>query len=144
MHIARILNAKGDTVFSIHPEIGIADALKTLAQHDVGALLVCESDGRVCGILSERDIVRAMARQGADCLQRPARALMSSELVCCAPEDDVETAMALMTERRVRHLPVMADGRLLGLISIGDVVKHRIEEVQREAEAMRDYISAAG
>ena len=144
MHVEQILNRKGSTVVSVTPESRIAEALGTLAAHDVGALLVRDGSGKVCGILSERDIVRALAREGEACLSSPVSALMTSELICCGPGDSIDSVMALMTERRVRHLPVMTGERLHGLISIGDVVKHRMEEVQREAAAMREYISAAG
>lgn len=143
MHVARILDTKGEDVFALAPEATVSEALNALAEHDIGALLVREPDGRVCGIISERDIVRTLSHEGAGCLGAQVRALMSSELVHCGPNDTIDTVMAVMTEQRVRHLPVMQDDRLLGMISIGDVVKHRMEEVQREAAAMREYISAA-
>lgn len=143
MQVVQILNSKGRAVLSIAPEASVAEALSMLAEHDIGALLVRDSGGEVCGILSERDIVRALAGGNASCLGEPVRTLMSTDLVCCQPDDSIDSVMALMTGRRVRHLPVMNEDRLLGLISIGDVVKHRMEEVQREAAAMREYISAA-
>lgn len=144
MHVKRILQVKGTDVVSIRPGDSIAQALASLSAHDIGAVLVREDDGRVCGILSERDIVRALASEGEACLSKAASALMTSDIVSCAPDDPIDDVMALMTQRRVRHLPVLTDGRLHGMISIGDVVKYRMEEVQREAAAMRDYISAAG
>lgn len=143
MHVEQILRTKGNDVVSVSPGDSIAQALETLAAHDIGAVLVRDDNGRVCGILSERDIVRALASQGEACLTSAVSALMTSSVISCAPNDSIDDVMALMTERRVRHVPVIADDNLRGMISIGDVVKHRMEEVQREAAAMRDYISAA-
>lgn len=158
MLISRILNKKGDTVFAVPPKATVAEAAGVLARHRIGSVLVCEGaseDGEGCrepggvlGILSERDIVRAMAVNGAQCLKQPVTDLMSGDVHTCSPEDNVQTVMSLMTERRIRHVPVMEGGKvggteggtLVGIVSIGDVVKSRLEEAEAEAEALNEYV----
>jgi CBS domain-containing protein len=143
MHVEQILARKGREVVVVAPGTTIAEAAAVLAQWRIGAVLVRDRAGDIKGLLSERDIVRGLAQAGAAILERPVESLMTVQVVYCAPTDTIDHLMALMTERRMRHLPVMADGALVGMISIGDVVKHRISEIEQEAEAMRAYIVAA-
>lgn len=142
MSIATILQHKGSNVFTIPLSARVRDAVAALNEHRIGALLVI-SEGSVVGVLSERDVVRGLHRGGAEALERPVRACMTSPVVTIAPEDSINEAMALMTHRRIRHLPVMAGGRLAGLVSIGDLVAARIAEAEREAALLKDYIASA-
>ena len=142
MTIADILNAKGREVTVIARSASIDHALSTLAEHRIGALLVVDEDGAPCGILSERDIVRRLATDGAAILERGVADCMTGKIVSCAPGETVDGALATMTQGRFRHLPVMDDGRLVGLVSIGDVVKKKIEEVERDAQEMKRYIAS--
>lgn len=136
-----ILNTKNDNaVVTIRPEQTVAEVAGVLHAHRIGAVLVSEG-GEIVGVLSERDIVRGIAQRGQVCLEEPASTLMTRLLVTCGPDDDLPSLMELMTDRRVRHIPVMVDGRLQGIISIGDVVKSRIAEIEFESEAMRRYIA---
>lgn len=141
MHIEQILRNKGQNVVSVTPTTSVSDAAEVLMENRIGAVLVRDATGTVSGILSERDITRGLALHGCDCLTGPVESLMTADVVTCAPSDSIDHVMALMTEKRIRHLPVMANGELAGVISIGDVVKLRIEEVEHEADAMRQYIS---
>lgn len=138
--VAQILREKGGNVISVGANETVAEATRLLAEHRIGAVLVMEPDGAIDGVLSERDIVRALADNGADLLAKPVSALMTRKVFGCKPTDSISTIMTLMTERRIRHLPVMDGRELLGLISIGDVVKHRIAETEHEAEALKEYI----
>ncbi|MFZ5608359.1 MAG: CBS domain-containing protein [Pseudomonadota bacterium] len=141
MLINAILKDKGGDIVSVKGDATILEVTKVLRQHRIGAVLVIESNGAIDGVLSERDIVRGLATQGAAVLDAPARALMTRDVITCRPDQDLPTAMALMTTHRIRHLPVMDGGKLLGLISIGDLVKHRILETEKEAEMLRGYIA---
>jgi CBS domain-containing protein len=114
-----------------------------LADKRIGAVVVTDRAGRIAGIVSERDVVHALAREGAECLGWPVSEIMTREVLTCAEDDTIDEIMSRMTMRRCRHLPVVASGRLAGIISIGDVVKHHIAEVEMEAMAMRDYIATA-
>jgi CBS domain-containing protein len=143
MTVKAILDAKGANVVTIEPTADIATAAKLLAQHRIGAVLVHGPDHRVAGILSERDIVRALAERGAAALQEPVGQVMTRKVVTCSPSDTVGTIMERMTEGKFRHVPVLEDGRLTGVISIGDVVKHRLHEMEGESAALRDYILTA-
>ncbi len=143
MTISRILDSKGGAVFTVSPATSILDAVAKLAHHRVGALLVCDATGSVLGVFSERDVVRALADTGAAMLSQPVSSLMTTKLHVCTPSDTVAHAMAQMTTNRIRHLPVMQGGTLLGMVSIGDLVKARIEQSEREAAELKDYISAA-
>jgi CBS domain-containing protein len=143
MHVATILRDKGSEIVTTTPERTIADTARLLDEHKIGAVIVLDGDGAVAGVLSERDIVRGIARHGERALSMQVRELMTSEVVVCKPEDTVQEIMALMTVRRVRHVPVMQDGRLSGIISIGDVVKHRLGEIEMEAESLRAYVQGA-
>lgn len=141
MLVAEILKDKGDAVYSIPPGAALGEACGELNRLKVGALIVCERD-RAVGVLSERDVVRAIAQEGAEALARPVSEFMTADIVFAAPAETVGTLMERMTDRRIRHLPVLRDGRLVGVISIGDVVKCQIAEATREAESLRTYIAA--
>src|SRR5262249_2410305 len=119
----------------------LIDIARKLAAKRIGAIVVCGAKGEVAGIVSERDIVRLLAEQGIDCLSRPVSEIMTHQVVTCKDEDTLDELMALMTERCFRHLQVVTDGQLSGIVSIGDVVKHHIAEVEMEATAMREYIA---
>lgn len=140
MLVRSILKAKGRDVFSVSPHVTVIEATKELKAKRIGALLVCDAEDVIVGVLSERDIVRALAERGAAILEQPVSSLMTRRLVTCDPDDNVDTVMGLMTERRVRHIPVVEDDRLYGLISIGDAVKFRLAETMMEAEALKYYI----
>lgn len=144
MRIADILATKGSEVVTVPSRSTVADAVNALARHSIGALVVSEDGDRIDGIVSERDVVRHLAGDEAtdDLLGRPVASIMSSPVRTCAPEDEVETVMATMTEHRVRHVPVAQHGQLCGVISIGDAVKSRIEELQRDHKLLVDYITA--
>jgi CBS domain-containing protein len=154
--IEHILHAKGHEVATIAPDAAVADALVMLREHNVGALVVAvetdeesDEDGdeapAISGIISERDIVRALADAVPDpagALQQPVSALMSTDLTTCEPGATVDDLMRTMTDRRIRHIPVLDQGRLAGIVSIGDVVKTRIDELTTEAETLHEYLSS--
>ena len=141
MLVAEILKSKGGDVFSVAPDITLSDACAELDSRRVGALIVCDGD-RVVGVISERDVVKAVAADGAASLGKPVSAYMTREVVFAEPGETVAILMTRMTDRRIRHLPVLKDSRLSGVISIGDVVKCQIAEATQEAESLRTYISA--
>jgi len=143
MMVKHILADKGTDVFTLPLDATGADAIKALADYNVGALIVSTPDKVIKGILSERDIVRAISSGGTSALQRSVADLMTTKVRTCSEESTVLEVMELMTEGRFRHLPVERDGKLAGVISIGDVVKRRIMEVEREAEEIRSYIASA-
>jgi len=143
MIIKSILSAKGSGVISIEPTATLAAAVAMLAKHRVGALLVFGPDRRVIGILSERDIVRALAERGAGVLNEPLSQVMTRNVVTCSESDSVGVLMERMTTGRFRHLPVVEQDQVIGIVSIGDVVKHRLQEIEEEAGALRDYIQTA-
>jgi CBS domain-containing protein len=141
MNVAAILKHKGRTVTTTGPETLLIDVARKLAAKRIGAIVVTNDKGAVAGIVSERDVIRALAEQGPECLARPVSETMTHQVVTCRDEDTLDELMALMTTRRFRHLPVVTGGALAGIVSIGDVVKHHIAEVEMEASAMRDYIA---
>jgi CBS domain-containing protein len=141
MTVASILKTKGNRVITVAPTDDLAGAVAVLIREGVGAALVRSADGRVVGVVSERDIVRGLAKHGKELLAMPVERLMTRDVVFCAPGDAIHDVMQLMTERRFRHLPVLDNGRLVGLVSIGDVVKWRIAEAELEAESLRSYIA---
>lgn len=141
MLVAEILKDKGDAVFSVEPKLSVGDAARVLMDKRVGALIVCDGD-RVAGVFSERDAVRAVATHGAASLARPVADYMSVEVVHAQPGDTMADVMARMTDRRIRHLPVLKEQRLCGVVSIGDVVKRQIAEATQEADSLRTYIAA--
>lgn len=142
MRITDILAAKGSDVATIASGATVAEVVADLARRSIGALVVSEDGAHIEGIVSERDIVRLLGAHHDGLLERPVASIMSSPVHTCSPSDDVETVMATMTHQRVRHVPVVADSRLCGLVSIGDLVKSRIEELQRDHKLLVDYITA--
>jgi CBS domain-containing protein len=142
MTVAAILAEKGREVVTANPTDTVADAAELLAERRIGAAIITDRAGRLLGIVSERDIVAALAEHGADALYRDLRSIMTAKVVTCSEHDTINVVMSRMTRGRFRHLPVIEDGRMVGVISIGDVVKRRIEDVEREAEQMRHYIAA--
>ena len=141
MTIAAVLSSKGREVATIPKSATLGQAAAELSERRIGALVVLDESGEVAGVLSERDIVTCLAHHGDDrLLERPVAEAMTSPAITVLPTDPVLSALALMTARRIRHLPVLQGGRLTGLVSIGDLVKYRIEHIEREAEAMRSYI----
>ncbi|MDN3563830.1 CBS domain-containing protein [Paeniroseomonas aquatica] len=145
MVIASILKGKGNQVVSLGPDDTILDLARLLARHRIGAALVRAPDGRLLGIVSERDVIRGMAGHGTGTTTLPVSQVMTRDLVTVLPETQVIEALGLMTQRRVRHLPVLdAGGGLIGMVSIGDLVKARIEEAEQEAEELKHYVTAAG
>jgi len=143
MTVKTILSAKGGDLISIEPTATLDTAVKTLAKHRIGALLVLGPDRRVIGILSERDIVRVLAEQGADVLTKPLAQVMTRKVVTVGPTEAVGAIMERMTTGKFRHVPVVEQEQVVGIISIGDVVKHRLHEMEQESAALRDYIQSA-
>lgn len=144
MRIADILREKGSAVATVTATTTVTGLLAELRVHNVGALVVIGFDGGVVGIVSERDIVRHLSDRGAELLLSPVAAIMSPVAVTCGPDDPVDDLAALMTNNRVRHVPVLDGGRLAGIVSIGDVVKHRMEELAAERQQLRAYITQGG
>jgi len=142
MTVATILNEKGTKVATVRPHQTIAILVQKLKLENIGAVVVSQDDKRVDGIISERDIVRGLAAHGRELLTMTIDKLMVREVLTCAPEDSVKDVMQTMTTRRVRHLPVVERGKMVGVVSIGDVVKNRLEDVEMEARVLRDYITA--
>ena len=143
MNVKSILAAKGGDIISIEPTADLAAAVKLLSAHRIGAVIIRGAGGRIAGILSERDIVRALAEHGPNALTLPVGQVMTRNVATCCEDDTVASIMERMTEGKFRHMPVVERDNLVGLISIGDVVKQRVEEIERESEAMRDYIRTA-
>jgi CBS domain-containing protein len=142
MTISAVLREKGSAVETIAADATLTDAVRTLGERRIGALPVVEG-GRIVGIISERDVIYCLRDQGPDVLQWPVDRVMSSPAITAGPETEVLAALALMTQRRIRHLPVVEGGQIRGIVSIGDLVKHRMERIEAEAEAMREYIQSA-
>ncbi|SOD92261.1 CBS domain-containing protein [Caenispirillum bisanense] len=144
MLIRSILEAKGTTVATTRSSATVRDAVMTMRELGISALVVSDAERRIDGIVSDRGIIRALADKGVGIMDNPVTEVMTRQVVTCGPEDHVTAVMNLMSERRIRHIPVAdGDGLLAGLVSIGDVVKHRIDEIRDEAEHMRDYITNA-
>jgi CBS domain-containing protein len=140
MLIADVLRNKGTAVATVSPDRTVSDLLAGLAERNIGAMVVVGPDGLV-GIVSERDVVRTLYERGAEVLTVPVSEIMTSVVATCGPHDSVDSLSALMTEKRVRHVPVLEGGRLAGIVSIGDVVKTRMEELTREQEQLQAYIT---
>jgi CBS domain-containing protein len=140
MLVRAILQQKGDDVVTVDESATVRDAARTLAEHGIGALVIAPSSHDVRGIVSERDLVRAIAENGPEALDLPVSRFMTTTLVTCTSDDGLDVLMATMTSRRVRHLPVLDGDDLVGIVSIGDVVKHRVEELQVEAQTLHEYI----
>ena len=143
MNVNDILKAKGRDVATVAPDATVTDAVRLLHRRGIGALVVSADGNRLDGILSERDIVHALAAHGAAVLDRRVAELMTRRVVTCTPNDTIAELMGEMTRRRIRHLPVVDRGRLAGLVSIGDVVKNRLEEMESETTSLRQFIAGA-
>jgi CBS domain-containing protein len=143
MTVSTILAGKGRDVFSLPPHKTMHEAAKILSDKKIGAVIVTDAGGDIKGILSERDIVRALGRHGADVLDDAVLSHMTNKVVTCLEGQTIAEVMELMTRGRFRHLPVLKDGQIIGIISIGDVVKHKIEEAEAESRSLRDYIQMA-
>ncbi|MGH9020816.1 MAG: CBS domain-containing protein [Acidimicrobiales bacterium] len=142
MQVANLLTTKGNEVATISQERSVADAVAMLKERNIGALIVTGDTAPLVGILSERDVVRALAERGAAALAEHVADLMTRDVTTCAPTTSVTDLMGLMTARRIRHVPVVTDGALGGMVSIGDVVKARFEELEGEKRDLLDYVSA--
>jgi CBS domain-containing protein len=143
MKLAELIKGKSPEIVKIRANSTIAEAANTIAQHKIGALLVDDEGGAIVGILSERDIVRAVAHDGGTALKRKARDYMTEKVITCGLHDTINDLMQKMSGGRFRHLPIVEDGKLVGIISIGDVVKRRIAEIEQEADSIREYIATA-
>jgi len=141
MFIADVLRIKGADVVTVAPDTDVRHLLNVLAEHGIGAVVVSEDGTTVAGIVSERDVVRALAKRGPDVLSDTVAAICTTDVLTVDPGTRLEDLMRIMTERRVRHLPVVTDGTLKGIVSIGDVVKNRIDELETERSALTNYIS---
>jgi CBS domain-containing protein len=142
MNVLSILRGKGSEVITTAPTATVMDVARILADKRIGAVLVLDK-GKVVGVVSERDIVRTIATRGVAALYLEVHQLMTSDVFTSTRDTTIDDLMAIMTERRIRHIPIVEDGQLYGLVSIGDVVKYRIEETEKEAEALRGYIHAS-
>ena len=142
MIVSQILREKGDLVFTISPNETVGQAAAMLHEREVGAMVVVDDRDAVVGILSERDVVRVVARHGAEGLSSPVASCMTARVIFAAPEETMDALLSRMTDRRVRHLPVVKAGRLCGIVSIGDLVKRKIAETEAEAEELKAYIGA--
>ncbi|GBF26525.1 inosine-5'-monophosphate dehydrogenase [bacterium MnTg02] len=142
MNVASILKWKGRNVLTCKPTDTMLGVAQILAKHRIGCIVLVDDENSVAGIVSERDIVRAIAKSGSDVLDEPVSQCMTKEVITCRESDTINSLMSEMTSRRFRHLPVVEGGELVGLVSIGDVVKERIAEAEMEAAAMREYIAA--
>ena len=143
MSVEHILTKKGRDVVTISPDQTLADAAHILSHHRIGAIVIVDGSGMVLGILSERDVVRAVADSGGSALDTPISSRMTKEVVTCAAATGIDDLMEIMTTGKFRHVPVVEGGRLAGIVSIGDVVKHRLADIEAEQRAMRDYIATA-
>ncbi|HXF87217.1 MAG TPA: CBS domain-containing protein [Xanthobacteraceae bacterium] len=143
MYVRDILAVKGRNVVTIEPATTLAAAADILTENRIGALVVTGAGGRIVGILSERDIVQALAARGAKALDAPASEFMTRKVATCGGADTIGSIMERMTEGKFRHVPVVEQGQIAGIISIGDVVKHRLMEMEQEQAALRDYIQTA-
>ena len=140
MSIATILKEKGGDVIRVAPDVPVRDVVRTLEEHGIGAILVMDPSSRILGILSERDVIAGLAKRGVAAMELAASALMTEIRWTIAPNESIADAMRIMTDHRVRHLPVMEDGTLVGLVSIGDIVKARIQQQAHEVEHLRAYV----
>ncbi len=144
MAVAQILSRKGSAVVTVAPSETLQGVVKLLAQNRIGAVVVLDGKGGLAGIVSERDVVRALSVHGGGAMGKTVADIMTRKVRTCTPQDTEGELMGLMTEHRIRHLPVLEGGKLAGMISIGDVVKLRIESIEREAEELKSYIASAG
>jgi CBS domain-containing protein len=143
MNVEQLLSGKGHEVVSMAPHRTLAEAIRTLSEKRIGAVVVMGADGALVGILSERDIIRALGELGAGALESAVSRSMTAKVVTCRPQTSVDELMEIMTTGRFRHVPMIENGRVAGIVSIGDVVKHRVAAIEAESRAMRDYIATA-
>ena len=143
MNVEQLLGDKGHEVLSVQPHRTLAEAIAVLSEKRIGALVVTGPDGSLVGIVSERDIIRALGESGAGALDNPVSRVMTSKVVTCRAQTSIDELMEIMTSGRFRHVPVVENGRVAGIISIGDVVKHKVAAIEAESRAMRDYIAMA-
>ena len=141
MKVRDILRRKRDEIISITAQVSLLEASRVLSEHNVGVLLVMDAQGKPIGIISERDIVRQFAQQGAHCAETPVKEAMTEELIVGVPDDDLNYVMNVMTQKRIRHLPILDEDRLAGLISIGDVVKAQVDQAETEIRYLTSYIT---
>ena len=141
MTVANILRVKGTSIVTAKPGQKLHEVMKLMTRHRIGAVIVINANGDVAGVLSERDVVRALAGHGPDAFDHPVSRYMTEDVTTCTPHDTVEEIMEIMTRGRFRHVPVIEEGQLCGIVSIGDVVKIKIEQSEREVVALREYIS---
>lgn len=141
MRIADLLRHKGSDVASVLPELSVSGLLEDLARANVGAMVVVDASGALVGIVSERDVVRRLNERGAELLHAPVSEIMTTEVVTCGSGEGVDSLAAIMTERRIRHMPVVDDGQLVGIVSIGDVVRSRIQQLESDREQLESYIA---
>jgi len=141
MRIADLLRTKGTAVATVTPETTVTELLAGLAEHNVGAMVVVAPDGSIAGIVSERDVVRRLNDRGPGLLDGPVSEIMTTLVASCRPEDSIDQLSVLMTQRRIRHVPVLIEGKLGGIVSIGDVVKNRMEQLEKSQEQLEAYIS---
>lgn len=142
MKVEQILRTKGADVYAVRPGDSLAEAVGVLNEKNIGAVVVRDPSGKVVGILSERDVVRRLGKHGADAMALRVGDCMTADVHTCSPETSVDELMGMMTRKRIRHLPVTAGGKIVGVVSIGDVVKRKIEEAEQEAAALKEYISS--
>lgn len=142
MTVKAILEQKGRDVFTVRPDITVAEAGRQLSTHKIGAIVVTDNAEKICGIVSERDIVRSIAEKGPGVLEDAVSTVMTSNVKVCGEDNSVNQLMEMMTRGRFRHLPVEVDGKIGGIVSIGDVVRMKIEQVEREAEEIKAYIAS--
>jgi CBS domain-containing protein len=143
MNVEQLLGDKGHEVVSVQPHRTLAEVIRTLTERRIGAVAVMGADGALVGILSERDIIRALGEHGAAALESPVSRVMTSKVVTCRSQTSIDELMEIMTSGRFRHVPVVENGRVTGIVSIGDVVKYRVAAIEAESRAMRDYIAMA-
>lgn len=142
MLIAHVLRDKGAVVHTLAADVTLQVAIRELHERKVGALVVMDGSGEILGVISERDVVREVARRGSKALEDNVAAVMTRDVITACPDETIDEGLGRMTDRRIRHLPVVDGGRLIGIVSIGDLVKHRIAAVEAEAAAMQAYITA--
>ena len=139
MIVSSILKQKGADVETTHPEVSVAEAARRLTEKGIGSLVVCEPQGKVVGILSERDIIKGISTHGQAVVGLPIKSIMTDGTISCAPDDQVKHIMSVMTRQRVRHIPVLVDRKLVGIVSIGDLVKSRLGQTELEVNVLRDH-----
>ena len=140
MRISDVVKRKGDTVITVRSDASVTALLDLLAEHRIGAVVVSDDGHSVAGIVSERDIVRHLQKDGAQVLDQPVSSIMTREVQTCSPDDQLDELMSLMSKRRIRHVPVCEDDQLVGIVSIGDVVKHKIDALQFERDQLDSYV----